>query len=78
MLGNLMMLASGCSVFLPSSASELGTRCASLSTSGNSPRMRAATEMSLVSMRMPAGAVKVRTIGRKAWVASSGASSVRV
>ena len=66
MLGSLMMLASGCSVSLPSSARVSGTRCASVRHSGNSPRMRAATEMSLVSTSMPAGAVKVRMIGRKA------------
>ncbi len=40
--------------------------------------MRAATEMSLVLTLMPAGAVKARMMGRKAWVASRGASSVRV
>jgi hypothetical protein len=40
--------------------------------------MRAATEMSLVSTWMPAGRVKARITGRKARVASSGASSVRV
>jgi hypothetical protein len=38
--------------------------------------MRAATEMSLVSTWIPAGSVNVRMIGRKAYVASSGASSV--
>jgi hypothetical protein len=34
--------------------------------------------MSAFSISMPAGPVKVRTIGRKAHVASSGASSVKV
>jgi hypothetical protein len=40
--------------------------------------MRAETEMSLVSISMPAGPAKVRMIGRNAQVASSGASSVSV
>ena len=43
-----------------------GTRCSSVRWSGNSPRMRAATEMSLALTAMPAGAVKARTTGRKA------------
>ncbi|MCY1240045.1 hypothetical protein D9M72_528730 [compost metagenome] len=66
MLGSLMMLASGLSVSLPSSARLSGTFWSSLRNSGNSPRMRAATEMSLVVTLMPAGAVKARTMGRKA------------
>ncbi len=78
MLGSLMMLVSGSSVSRPSSARLSGTFWASLRYSGNSPRMRAATEMSLAVTAMPAGAVKARTTGRKAWVASRGASSVRV
>ncbi len=78
MLGSLMMLVSGSSVSRPSSARLSGTRCPSLRNSGNSPRMRAATEMSLVVTLMPAGLVKARTIGRKAQVASNGASSVKV
>jgi len=78
MLGSLMMLVSGSSVRRPSSARLSGTRCASVRKSGNSPRMRAATEMSLVVTLIPAGAAKVRTIGKKELVASSGASSVRV
>ena len=40
--------------------------------------MRPATEMSLVVTLIPAGAVNARMMGRKALVASSGASSVRV
>jgi hypothetical protein len=78
MLGSLMMLASGFRVSLPSSARVSGTRCASVRYSGNWPSTRLATEMSPVSTLMPAGAVKARTMGRKALVASSGASSVRV
>ena len=49
----------------PSSARLSGTRCSSVSSSENSARMRAATEMSLVSTLIPAGSVKVRMIGRK-------------
>ena len=78
MLGSLMMLVSGSNVSRPSSARLSGTRCSSVRYSGNSARMRAATEMSLVLILMPAGAVKVRMMGKKAQVASSGASSVRV
>src|SRR3546814_11523084 len=75
MFGSLMMLVSGCSVSLPSSARLSGTRCASVRYSGNRPRRRAATEMSLVSTLMPAGPVNARMIGKNAQVASSGASS---
>jgi hypothetical protein len=78
MLGSLMMLASGSSVFLPSSVSVSGTRCSGLKLSGNWPSTRAATEMSLVSTRTPAGAAKARITGRNATVNSSGASSVSV
>ncbi|MNN82187.1 hypothetical protein D3C81_1990960 [compost metagenome] len=78
MFGSLMMLVSGSSVRRPSSARLSGTRWSSVRNSGNSPRMRAATEMSLVSTFTPAGAANVRMMGRKALVASSGASSVRV
>ena len=78
MLGSLMMLVSGSSVRRPNSARLSGTFCASLRYSGNSARMRAATEMSLVRTCTPAGAVKVRMIGRNAHVASIGASSVSV
>ena len=73
-----MMLASGVSVSLPSSPSVSGTRCSALRWSAKLPRMRAATEMSLVWTRMPAGLAKVRITGRKALVASAGASSVSV
>jgi len=78
MLGNLMMLVSGSSVSRPNSARVFGTFCASVKYSGNSARMRAATEMSLFSISIPAGAVKVRMTGRKEHVASKGASSVSV
>ena len=78
MLGNLMMLVSGSRVRRPSSASVLGTFWSSGKTSENSARIRAATEMSLVSISMPAAAEKVRTTGRKEHVANEGASSVSV
>jgi hypothetical protein len=78
MFGSLMMLVSGLSVSRPSSARLSGSFCASLRNSGNSPITRAATEMSLSVTAMPAGAVNARTIGKKAKVASIGASSVRV
>ncbi len=77
-LGSLMMLTSGSSVFLPSSASVLGTRCSGVRKSGNSPRTRAATEMSLSATSIPATDAKLRTMGRKEAVARRGASSVRV
>ena len=78
MLGSLMMLAAGSSVFLPSSVSVSGTRCSGVRYSGKLPRIRAATEISLLSTRTPAALVNVRMTGRKAQVANSGASSVSV
>ena len=78
MLGNLMMLAFGCNVSLPNSARLLGTFCASVRYSGNSPRMRAATEMSQGITSISACAAKLRTSGKNAAVASIGASSVWV
>ncbi|MNF08892.1 hypothetical protein D3C80_2094200 [compost metagenome] len=78
MFGSLMMLASACKVFLPSSARVLGARCSGVSDSGNSPSTRAATEMSLSVTLMPAGAANVRMMGKKEAVARRGASSVRV
>eukprot|EP00952_Eustigmatos_sp_NYUAD-ZCMA_P001343 6022-Eustigmatos_ZCMA.PRE.1 len=72
------MLASGLSVSLPSSARSSDWRCSSLRYSGKAASTRPATEMSRVSTWIPAGAAKVRMMGRKALVASRGASSVRV
>ena len=66
MLGSLMMLVSGSCVSRPSSARLSGTRCSSVRKSENSARMRAATEMSLVLISMPAGPVKARIIGKNA------------
>ena len=54
-----------------------GKRCSGVRVIREFAKMRAATEISAVSTLMPAGAVKVRMIGRKARVASSGASSVK-
>ena len=78
MFGSLMMLVSGIKVILPSSAKLSGTFCSSVKYSGNSARIRAATEMSLFTTSTPAGAVKARMTGRNAQVANSGASSVSV
>ena len=72
------MLVSGNKVMRPSSAKLSGTFCSAVKQSENSDKMRAATEMSLSTTSTPAGAVKVRIIGRNAQVAKRGASSVRV
>lgn len=64
--------------FLPSSDSVSGMRCASERCSGKLPRIRAAREMSAASIWTLAGLVKARITGKKACVASIGASSVRV
>ena len=78
MLGNLMMLVSGNSVKRPSSAKLSGNFCSSVKNSGNSPKIRAATEMSLSATLIPVGAAKLRMMGKKEAVASNGASSVSV
>ena len=78
MLGSLMMLASGDRVSLPSAARLSGARCSSLRYSGNWPRTRPATEMSLVCTSMPATLAKLLTMGSSEAVARRGASSVRV
>ncbi len=78
MFGSLMMFACGVLASSPSSASASGCRCCSVSRSGNWAMIRPASEMSRASTRTPAGAVNAWMIGRKEYVASSGASSVRV
>jgi hypothetical protein len=78
MLGSLMMFASGVFASSPSSARASGTRCSSARRSGNTARMRAASEMSRVSTGMPAAPAYASRIGRNEWVASAGASSVYV
>ena len=78
MLGSLMMLASGFVASSPSSASASSTRCSSVRRSGNCAMMRPASEMSRVSTSTPAVAAYASMIGRKEYVASSGASSVWV
>ena len=50
MFGSLMMFASGVLASSPSSLSASGTRCSSVSRSGNCARMRPASEMSRSSM----------------------------
>ena len=73
-----MILVFGSWVRRPSSAKLSGTRCSSVKYSGNSAKIRAATEMSLVSTEIPAGLVKASTIGKNDKVANAGASSVFV
>ena len=55
-----------------------GTRCSSVSRSGNCARMRAAREMSRVSTSTPAVDANASTMGLNEYVASMGASSVSV
>ena len=78
MFGSLMMFASGVLASSPSSVSASGTRCSSVSRSGNCARMRPASEMSRSSMSTPAWAAYASTIGSSECVASAGASSVYV
>mmetsp|Transcript_34078 Transcript_34078/g.90335 ORF Transcript_34078/g.90335 Transcript_34078/m.90335 type:complete len:232 (-) Transcript_34078:936-1631(-) len=76
--GSLTMLAKGVSVRAPSSARPSRFFWCSASFSGKVASTRPATEMSVSSISMPDFFVKERTMGRKAYVASMGASSVRV
>ena len=69
MFGSLMMFVSGNKVNLPNALKLLGTFCSSERHSGNSARMRAATEISLSTTSILAGAVKVLMIGKKEAVA---------
>ena len=78
MLGSLMMFAPGVFASSPSSASASSRRCASVRRSGNRAMMRPASEMSRVSTSTPAVRANASTIGLSEYVASSGASSVRV
>ena len=78
MFGSLMMLAAGVLASAPSSASSSACRCSSVSRSGNWAMIRPAREMSRVSTRDARLAVNAAMIGRNEYVASSGASSVRV
>ena len=78
MFGSLMTFASGVVTSSPSSASASGTRCSGSSSSGNWARIRPASEMSRVSRATPAVAAYAEMIGRKEYVARSGASSVSV
>ena len=64
-LGNLIMLALGTWVSLPSSASASGTFCSSVKLSGKADKIRPARERSLVSTSTPAASVNVLTIGSK-------------
>ncbi len=78
MFGSLMMLASGVWASSPSSASASPIRCSSVRRSGKAAMIRPASEMSRVSTSTPAVEAKASMTGRKEYVASSGASSVRV
>lgn len=61
--GSLMMLAFGERESSPSVASVSSATSPGGSASGNCARIRAATEMSHASTRIPAGPVKRLTIG---------------
>ena len=76
--GSLMMFASGVVASSPSSARASPIRCSCVRRSGNTARMRPAREMSRVCTSTPAEEAKACTTGRKEYVASIGASSVRV
>ena len=78
MFGSLMMFASGVLASSPSSASASGTRCSSVSGSGNWARIRPASEMSWSLTSTPACPANASTIGRSECVANAGASSVYV
>ncbi len=78
MFGSLMMFASGCRASRPSSARSSETRWSSPSRSGNWASTRAASEMSRVSTSTPHTPAYAWMIGRREYVASSGASSVSV
>ena len=77
MFGSLMMLASGRFASAPSSASASESLLLR-QPSANGRDDPAAREMSRVSTTTPALAAYACTIGRKEYVASSGASSVWV
>ena len=78
MFGSLMMFASGRVARLPSSVSASPMRWSSRRRSGNSARMRPASEMSRASTGTPATPAYAWMIGRNEYVASKGASSVCV
>ncbi len=78
MFGSLMILASGVVASSPSSAKASLSRWSSRSTSGKAATMRPASEMSRVSTSTPAVEANASMIGRNEYVASRGASSVRV
>ena len=77
-LGSLTMLAAGVLARSPSAESSSLCCCSLESSSENDARMRPETEMSAVSMAMPAGLAKRWMTGSSAYEASAGASSVWV
>ena len=70
--------AAGVLASAPSSANASPVRCRGPRSSGKLAKIRPASEMSLISISIPACAVKARITGSQAWVASAGASSVYV
>jgi len=78
MFGSLTIFASGLVTNFPSSANASSTCCASDKNSGKVERIRAAKEMSFVSISMPELYTKDLTIGKNERVANAGASSVMV
>ena len=78
MFGSLMTFASGFSTRRPSSARSSDAFRSAGSRSANTPRIRAASEMSRVSTGTPVAPANARTTGNSACVARAGASSVQV
>ena len=78
MFGNLMILASGVLASSPNSVKASGCFCSGVKYSGNTARMRPASEISRNSTDTPAALLKALMIGRNEYVANIGASSVFV
>ena len=78
MLGSLMMLASGSQRLLAQFGQRVGHALLRRQVLGEIAQDAGRDRDVALLDAMPAGLVKARTIGRKAWVASSGASSVSV
>ena len=73
-----MMFARGVLASSPNFPSASTRRCAGVSVSGKAARTREAREISALSTTTPLGPRNRLITGRKACVASAGASSVRV
>ena len=74
--GNFTIFASGFFANSPSIAKSSETRWSSFKKSGNTAKILAANEISLVSILMPEDFTNAFTIGNKECVAKAGASSV--